>query len=189
MPSPQQPPAESSQPQHQPPNQQAATGKSNSRTMVIAIGAVALILVLAIGGVLLAHANGKQTAAAPSAPGASTPLGSAAFYTNRLTLDTPTSTVDIIEVRQKDARRCVEAFYHATGKRTQLELSITGSDTYAKEANGDLGDFLGWTFKNADYTYFVSAAGHLLVTQGTKKLVSENGTWTEQNYQLRPSDR
>ena len=148
---------------------------------------MALILVLAIGGVLLAHANGKQTAAAPSAPGASTPLGSAAFYTNRLTLDTPTSTVDIIEVRQKDARRCVEAFYHATGKRTQLELSITGSDTYAKEANGDLGDFLGWTFKNADYTYFVSRCGPALAShrKGTKKLVSENGTWTEQNYQLR----
>jgi hypothetical protein len=192
MPTPQ-PGAGSPQPQSQapPPNQpqpSASGAKSSSSKMIIIVGAVAVVLVLVVGGVLLASAKGKQPAAGPSSPAAPA-LGSSAFYTNRLVLDTASSIVEIIEVRQKDAKRCVDAFYHCTQKRTQLELSITGTDAYGTGVNGGLGDFQGWTFKNADYTYFVSSDGHLVVTQGKKTLLSEIGTWTEQNYQLRPPDR
>jgi hypothetical protein len=189
MPTPSQQPTGASQtPPPDQPQSSASGAKSSSSKMVIIVGAVAVVLVLVVGGVLLASAKGKQTAAGPSSPAAPT-LGSSAFFTNRLVLDTASSIVEIIEVRQKDAKRCVDAFYHCTQKRTQLELSITGTDTYGTGVNGELGDFRGWTFKNADYVYFVSVDGHLQVTQGKKTLLNEIGTWTEQNYQLRPPDR
>lgn len=195
MPMPQQSGPGSSQSQSSPPggsNQSsasAAAGKSNSSKMAITIGALAVVLVMAIGGVVLAYGKGKQTVSNSSGHAASAPSGPNAFYTNRLTLETPTSIVELTEVRQKDAKRCVETFYHCIQKRTQQAISLTGYDSYAMDANGELGDFLGWTFKNGDYTYSVTVDGRLVVTQGKKKLLTEDGTWTEQNYQLRPPDR
>jgi hypothetical protein len=180
--------------QGQPPQPNAGTGRSSPLKMVIAIGAVVLIVVLAVGGVLIAYLKGEQTTKTPATPVAAAPVadmqaGPDAFFTNRLTLDTPTSIVKITEVRQKNAPRCVEAIYNCVQKRSQLGIVIKGADNFSAGPNGELGDFLGWTFKNGEYSYVVSRDGRLEVLQGTKLLQSENGTWTEQNYQLRPPNR
>jgi len=180
----------------QPGQAAAAKGKSSGMKMGLIIGGVVLVAILAVGGVLLTRSKAPETGAAAPAPtatptpvAAAEPLGPASFFTNRLTLETSSSIVKIIEVRQKNAKRCVDVFYDCIQKRSQLEIVIKGIDTYAPDPTGGLGKFEGWTFKNNDYTYFVSAEGRLTVSQGSKRLISENGTWTEQHYELKPPDR
>lgn len=190
MPTPGQQPAASTQPN---PASNVPAGKSSPVMLIAAIGGVVLVLALAVGGIMIAYYRGAHTdivttpppapvaitAPAPQSNDNSPPATRSDIYTNHLTLDTKSFTVKITEVRKKNVMNCLSATYNGVEKNSHRGIVVHGEDTYAMDASGTPNQFLGWTFKNGDITYFVSESGELKTTQGTNVLVSEQGKWKQ----------
>jgi hypothetical protein len=73
---------------------------------------------------------------------------------------------------------CDTVKYTGVNKKTGKRIALTGRTVHTTGADGVTPSrFLGYEFKNGRTIYFVGGDGELRVTQGSKILVEERGTW------------
>lgn len=94
------------------------------------------------------------------------------------TLDTPSFWIRI-EVRCPEGEvSCENVIYRGESKRTKKTLRLSGRTTHSMCADRVTPcRFLGYTFKNGTFTYFVSEGGELLVQDGRKVVLEQAGAW------------
>ena len=97
---------------------------------------------------------------------------------NRQTLDTPGYTVDIVQQCEEGNVTCDDVRYTGTSKKTGKSITLRGKTVHTLAADGVTpGAFQGYAFKTGRTHYTVYADGRLLVTQGRKTLVNQQGQW------------
>lgn len=73
---------------------------------------------------------------------------------------------------------CDDIRYKGIHRRSGNSISLVGREQHTRCADGVTPcRFLGYLFRNGATTYFVDAQGRLLVRQGERILVQEEGTW------------
>ncbi|HEU6447169.1 MAG TPA: hypothetical protein VFV23_01870 [Verrucomicrobiae bacterium] len=94
------------------------------------------------------------------------------------TLITPSYKITIEIHCPEGETACENVQYVGVNKKTGNSITLIGKEIHATGSDGVTpSHFLGYEFKNGKTTYFVSDDGELKVTQGSKVLVNEYGTW------------
>jgi hypothetical protein len=97
------------------------------------------------------------------------------------TLITPSYRITIESRCPEGEIACENVKYVGVDKRTGKSIVLIGREIHTMGPDGVTpARFLGYLFKNGKTTYFVGEDGELRVTQGSKLLVEEMGTWTWQ---------
>lgn len=93
-------------------------------------------------------------------------------------LDTPGYTVRL-EIRCDEGEvSCDRVTYTGTSRRSGAAITLPGATWHTPCADGVTPcRFQGWQFRHGATVYRVTEGGRLIVTQGTKALVEEQGTW------------
>lgn len=94
------------------------------------------------------------------------------------TLLTPSFSIEIkVHCAEGDVS-CDKVGYVGKNRKTGSAVSLRGKTLHTLCADGVTPcRFLGYEFKNGDVRYRVLESGELLVTQGKKVLVQEQGEW------------
>lgn len=97
---------------------------------------------------------------------------------NVQTLDTPSFTIRIEVKCPEGDVVCKNVIYQGKSKKTQNTLSLQGITAHTMCADKVTPcRFLGYLFRSGRVTYFISDAGELVVRDGQKVVVREQGTW------------
>jgi hypothetical protein len=96
------------------------------------------------------------------------------------TLETRTYTVEITPLCGERVTDCEQFAYADTHKRTGSHLNMVGKPGQRPCPPGNAPcDPLGWQFHDGNTSYFVGQDGWLIVTQGNKTILREQGAWRE----------
>ena len=94
------------------------------------------------------------------------------------TLNTPSFTIEIKVNCPEGDVTCDNVSYLGKSKKSGNSISLRGRTMHRLCADGKTPcRFLGYEFKRGDTRYLVQESGELLVTQGKKVLVQEQGEW------------
>lgn len=93
-------------------------------------------------------------------------------------LITPSYAVTIIGCGE-GVIACDDAKYIGVSRKTGATLQLKGSTQHTKTPDGTPNRFLGYEFRSGKTVYTVSMEGLLIVKQGGKTLVSEQGKWAD----------
>jgi hypothetical protein len=94
------------------------------------------------------------------------------------TLNTPSFTIEIKVNCPEGDVTCDNVSYFGKSKKSGKSISLHGRTMHSLCADGKTPcRFLGYEFKRGDTRYLVQESGELLVTQGKKVLVQEQGEW------------
>ena len=97
---------------------------------------------------------------------------------NQQILETPGYTVRIVQQCEEGNVTCDDVRYTGTSKKTGKSITLRGKTVHTMAADGVTpGAFQGYAFKTGRTHYTVYADGRLLVTQGKKTLVNQQGQW------------
>jgi hypothetical protein len=93
------------------------------------------------------------------------------------TLTTPSYKISVVGCDEY-VISCDTVKYVGVSRKTGKTIALTGRTVHTTGADGVTPSrFLGYEFKNGRTTYFLSEDGELRVTQGSKILIEERGTW------------
>jgi hypothetical protein len=93
------------------------------------------------------------------------------------TLTTPSYKITIVGCDEYVVS-CDTVKYVGVSRKTGKSIALTGRTVHTTGADGVTPSrFLGYEFKNGRTTYFVGEEGELRVTQDSKILIEERGTW------------
>lgn len=102
------------------------------------------------------------------------------FAASVQTLDTPSFKVKIEVQCDEGEVSCNKVLYTGTSKKSGQAITLKGMSLHTKCADGKTPcRFLGYQFKSGNILYQVFDEGILLVKNGDKVLVQENGTWQD----------
>lgn len=119
-------------------------------------------------------------ALAALAAAASAATAASAHARPRQTLETPGYTVTITQQCEEGNVSCDDVRYVGTSKRSGNAISLRGTTVHSRGADGVTpGAFQGYVFRSGRVTYTVFADGRLLVTEGKKTLVNQQGQWKQ----------
>lgn len=94
------------------------------------------------------------------------------------TLTTPSYLVEIQVRCEEGAVTCDDVSYQGINRKTGTRIKLRGKTLHSLCADGVTPcRFIGYAFNNKGVTYQVDDDGHLLVMQGKKVLVDEQGEW------------
>jgi hypothetical protein len=94
------------------------------------------------------------------------------------TLTTPSYKITIEEHCPEYNMTCDDVIYVGVSRKSGKSITLTGRTVHATGADGVTPThFLGYEFKSGKTTYFVGEDGELQVTEDSKVLVEEHGTW------------
>ena len=93
------------------------------------------------------------------------------------TLTTPSYKITVV-CCDEYVVSCDTVKYVGVSRKTGKSIALTGRTVHTTGADGVTPSrFLGYEFKNGRTSYFVGDDGELRVTQGSKILVEERGSW------------
>jgi len=105
-------------------------------------------------------------------------LAAASSRASTNTLTTPSYKITV-EIRCPEYNvTCDNVRYVGVSLKSGKSITLIGRTVHTAGADGVTpAHFLGYEFKSGKTTYFVGEDGELRVTQGSKVLVEEHGTW------------
>lgn len=100
------------------------------------------------------------------------------FHAGAQTLETPNFHVQITPQCAEGVVGCDKVSYVGTSKKNGSKMTLMGRQKMQMCADGRTPcRSLGYEFRNGNTTYFAGEDGRLVVTQGRKTLVDEQGEW------------
>lgn len=94
------------------------------------------------------------------------------------TLMTPNFQVQVSRNCGEGSVTCDNVSYTGTNIHTGATIQLKGRTLHTICADGVTPcRFLGYQFRNGEYTYIVTQDGRLIVEQGEQLLLDESGTW------------
>ncbi len=95
-------------------------------------------------------------------------------------LTTPSFVIDVKSHCEEGMVVCDKVTYRGTSKKSGESIQLAGKELHTTCADGvSPCRFLGWRFVHGETTYTVLEEGVLIVEQGNKILLEENGQWDD----------